>query len=340
MRRLVSNERRELTGAPAEPTSFRNQPAAQKTAAGVSGRYLQKGDVARDIPLKNTKTVATWQRWEKIALDRKFMIVISILAILSLGTAVAIVDLTHRLLAHGQKTGDTRALVEDSKPTQEATVTLKLDGSHFSGTVVRRKNNSITVSGPGGFVRTFLESELSDIKYAPSNSPLDSPGGYHKGGSPGTSDKPAAAAAPSAVDRVIEFAKGAEFPIRSVGFLDSSSISPGAIFVGVTDADIKSRDGKVLIPQGANVTFGLLDNKKIDGHISMSFELDSADFDGRHYVVLPAAGKLGPGITAAFAGAKEGSPEARERGLNVHLDDQYYMEFRAAVPVTFRLSKK
>jgi hypothetical protein len=155
-----------------------------------------------------------------------------------------------------------------------------------------------------------------------------------------TLDKRTAATAPSDADRVIEFTKGAEFPIRSVGFLDSSSIPAGAIFVGVMDADVKSQSDRVLIPEGANVTFGLLENKKVDGRILMSFELDSADFNGRHYVVSSAAGKLGPGITIAFAGAKEGSPEAKVRGLNIHLDDQYYMKFRAATPVIFRLSEK
>jgi hypothetical protein len=139
---------------------------------------------------------------------------------------------------------------------------------------------------------------------------------------------------------VIEFAKGAEFPIRSIGFLDSSRVLPGATFVGVTDADGKSPAGKVLIPEGANVTFGLLENKKVDGRISMSFELDTADFDGRHYVISSAAGKPGPNITVAFAGAEESSHDATVRGLNVHLDDQYHMDFWAAVPVTLSLSEK
>jgi hypothetical protein len=106
----------------------------------------------------------------------------------------------------------------------------------------------------------------------------------------------------------------------------------------VTDAAVKSPAGKVLIPEGANVTFGLVENKKVDGRITMSFELDSADFNGRHYVVSPAAAKPGQGVTVAFAGAREGSPEARTRGLNVHLDNEYFMGFQAAMPVTFKLS--
>jgi hypothetical protein len=337
---LVSQDRSGLTAALDEATWWQNQPAAQKTSPAVLWRNPSKSGVEQDMLAKNTKSVATWQSWEKTALDRKFMIVISILGILSLGTIIAIVGITHRILNERQKTGETSPIVEDSNPTQLATVTLKLDGSHFSGTVLRREGNSITMTGAGGVVHTFLESDLSDIKYTDPNSLNDSPRVAGKGPASRTSDKPGAASGLTAADRVIELAKGAEFPVRSVGSLDSSTALPGAIFVGVTDADVKSPAGKVLIPEGTNVTFGLVESKKVDGRISMSFELDSADFDGRHYVISSATGKLGSGVTAAFAGPKEGSPEAKARGLNVHLDNQYYMAFRAAMPVTFRLLEK
>ncbi|HVZ18841.1 MAG TPA: hypothetical protein VG897_17120 [Terriglobales bacterium] len=324
----VNEDRRGVTAA-IDESKLHNQPAAQNAGPSVLWRYPQKSGATRGIATKSTKSVATWQRWEKTALDRKFMIVIGILAMLCVGTIIAIVVITHRISSEHQKTGQTTPTVEESNPAQLATVTLKADGSHFSGTVVRRENNTITMTSSGGFVRTFLESDLSDIKYGPSSSPTAA-----------RTPAKSAATAPSAADRVIRFEKGTEFPVRSVGFLDSSSVAAGSILVGMTDADVKNPSGKVVIPAGANVTFGLLEDKKVDGRILLSFELDSADFDGRHYVITSAAGKLGPGITAAFTGAKEGSPEAQARGLNVHLDDQSYMDFRAAMPVTFTLSEK
>lgn len=339
-RRPVSNEQREVTAGLRDAPGLHNQPAVQKTGPGAAARYPQKSGAAPDTLTKTTKSVATWQRWEKTALDRKFMIVISILGIFCLGTTIAIVAITHRILAQRRNTVAASPVVEDTPSARVATVTLKRDGSRFSGTVVRRENDSITMMDPGGFVRTFLESDVSDIRYSARNTQPASSGVSGRKPVSGTAGKPGAATALSLADQVIEFAKGAEFPIRSVGFLDSSSVPAGAIFVGVTDADIKSTAGRILIPEGANVTFGLLDNKKIDGRISMSFQLESADFNGHHYVISPATGKPGPAITVAFTGAKEGSPEAIARGLNVHLDDQSYMEFRAAIPVAFRLSDR
>ncbi len=49
--------------------------------------------------------------------------------------------------------------------TLYATLTLRSDGSHFYGTVVRRETNSITIMGSGGDTHTFLYGELLDIKY-------------------------------------------------------------------------------------------------------------------------------------------------------------------------------
>ena len=46
-----------------------------------------------------------------------------------------------------------------------ATLTLK-DGTHFSGTVIRRESGSITLKNGAHETRTFLNSELADIKYS------------------------------------------------------------------------------------------------------------------------------------------------------------------------------
>jgi hypothetical protein len=102
------------------------------------------------IRTKSTKSVATWQRWEKSALDRKFMIVMSILGLLSLGTIIAIIGTTHKVLTDRPKPPETGSMIEGRNPAQVATATLKVDGSLFSGRVVRRENNSITMEGPGG----------------------------------------------------------------------------------------------------------------------------------------------------------------------------------------------
>ena len=52
----------------------------------------------------------------------------------------------------------------NSAPALYATLTLKSDGSHFYGTVVRRESTSITITGAAGDTHTFLYDELADIK--------------------------------------------------------------------------------------------------------------------------------------------------------------------------------
>jgi hypothetical protein len=231
----------------------------------------------------------------------------------------------------------------DSNPSLFATLTLKSDGSHYSGTVVRREPNSITLTSAGD-TRTFLYTELADIQYGAPVKPAIS--GVSSDQQSATADKPGSEATRSGAGTAnavlpaggIEFAEGTEFPIRSNGFLDSCCVPPNSVSLGVVDEDIK-RNGAVVVPRGASVTMIMTDIGIVDGRITMTFELGSADFGGRHFVIAPTKGGLEPGIRATFSGATPGSPEAKLRGTAVHLENQSYMGFKAQSPVTFRLSQ-
>lgn len=217
-------------------------------------------------------------------------------------------------------------------PPLYATLTLKLDGSHFAGTVVRRDGQTITVTNPSGDTHTFLYAELADIRYGRPESSATS--NVQGSGSPPESSARAFIAGAS----LIQFPAGTEFPVRTSGFLDSCCLPPGALSLGIMESDVEV-GGKVEIPQGTNVTIEFLEKKKEDGRISMSFQLASADFGDRHYVFASPKGGHEPGAVVTFTGAKTGSPEATGRGPDVHLEDRTYMGFKAASPILLKASQ-
>jgi hypothetical protein len=81
------------------------------------------------------------------------------------------------------------------------------------------------------------------------------------------------------------------------------------------------------------------DKKMLDGRVTIQFELGSADFYDRHYLISSASSETDPGAVVTFSGAPEGSPEAKLRGLWVHVDDHTYMAFKTATPTIFKLSQ-
>ena len=226
-----------------------------------------------------------------------------------------------------------------------ATITLKRDGTHFSGTVVRRAANSITLTDSSGESRVFLYTELSDIEYGAPEAPT-----ANTAGSAGQSAVPSAGtgrsnssgrsgtASARAANGTVQFPIGTEIPVRGRGVFDSCCMPAGSIALGVTDADVKGPDGKVAIPEGANVTIITREVKIADGYVQMQFELGSADFNDQHYVISSAKGGLEPSAVVTFLGAKYGSPEAKAKGLHIHLEDQTYMGFKAVTPTLLKPS--
>jgi hypothetical protein len=219
-----------------------------------------------------------------------------------------------------------------STPPQSATLTLKKDGSLFSGTVVRREPQSITLTTPSGETKTFLNSEITAIQVGTQGDVTNfSPAAVTR-----PSDSQARGSASPAT--VIRIPQGTEIPVRNNGVLDACCLPINSIALGVMDGDVKSADGKVLVPNGANVTIMVRDKKRVEGRVTMEFELGSADFDNQHYLVSSEKGTE-PGAVVTFVGAQEGSQEAKIRGLWVHLSDRTYMAFKAATPTVFTPSK-
>ena len=222
----------------------------------------------------------------------------------------------------------------NSAPTLYATLTLKSDGSHFYGTVVRRETNSITITGAGGDTHTFLYGELSDIKYGPADSATNAAG---QAPAPDARPSGQASTVPVSGDAVV-IPTGTEVPVRTRGFLDSCCGTIGGLSLGTTDFDVKV-GSKVVIPGGASVTMERIDHKQVDGQVSLSFELRSADFQNHHYVFESSESGTPAGLLVTFTGAKSGTPEAKVRGINVHLETQTFMGFKATAPVTLKRSE-
>jgi hypothetical protein len=225
-----------------------------------------------------------------------------------------------------------------SDPALTATLTFK-DGSRFAGSVVRREATSITLVDTTGTTRTFLYTELADIKYSTPGStsgstgaPAATPAAQIAGEAP-AGDTPAVVSAPLGE---VKFPVGTEFPVVTKGYLDSCCVPVGAFSVGTLDGDVKV-GGKVMLPRGTSVTIMLTDEQTTDGRLSMKFEIGAADFGGHQYVIASEKGGLEPGMVAVFFGEKAGTPEARKKGTAVHLDDHELMMFKAATPTLLKL---
>ncbi len=204
-------------------------------------------------------------------------------------------------------------------PAENITLTLKRDGSHFYGTVVRRDATSITVTGSSGDIHTFMLTELADQPATPRRSAADP-----------TSPTPLPAGA-----NLFDQRQGTQFAIRNNGFLDSCCVRLNDIELGILDADIKSPSGVILIPEGAHVTFAVKEQSNTGGRLSMTFELTTADSGGHHYVITPGAVMTvtGEKDTIAYTG------EAAPRGKPIHVEDNSALSFKAAAPISFKLSQ-
>ncbi len=231
-----------------------------------------------------------------------------------------------------------------SKPAESVTVTVKKDGSRFSGTVVRREANSITLTDSYGSVRTFLYTEILDIK----NGLTESPATGASGQTTTSTNIPAGASSAPATHSSGSSAKvtstgfilppGTELPVVSSGFFDSCCVERGSFAPGKLDADVQS-EGRVVIPRGANVTVMLMDVSTSEGRTTVRFELGALDFGGRHYIMRSVKGEKEPGAVATYTGAKDGSMEAKTHGLNVHVDEGSLMPFKTALPTEVSLSQ-
>jgi hypothetical protein len=217
---------------------------------------------------------------------------------------------------------------QNATAPRTAVLTFKSDGTHFTGTVVRRESKSITVAGPLGDSHTFLYSELSNIQYPNTDAALAGTGGSQSGGKTVQSSPSAAEA--------IQLPTGITIPVTNNGLIDSSFVPEGATTLAAMDADAKGPDGKVLIPAGATVTLRVREKKVVAGRVSMEFELGTVDFGNRHYMMTSAKGESEPGPILTIMGAEPRSPEAKLRGENLHLDDHSLLLFKTTAPFVLK----
>jgi hypothetical protein len=228
------------------------------------------------------------------------------------------------------------ASCRDKDASRFAVLTFKSDGSHFSGTVVRREATSITVTGAAGDAHTFLYSELANIEYgAPGNS-----AGAGVSAASGNRSRAAQSDGPAPFSgAMFQLPAGTVLQVTNVGMIDSAFVPVDALLLAAMDSDLKDAKGTVLIPAGANVTMRLTDKQEVAGQVHMRFELGTVDFGNRHYILSPAAGGSTSGAVATVTGAAAGSPEAKLRGPNVHLDDHGLLLFRTETPTVVKESE-
>jgi hypothetical protein len=122
----------------------------------------------------------------------------------------------------------------------------------------------------------------------------------------------------------------------SEGFIDSCCAPVNYTVVGRLERDIKNPAGQVVIPEGSTFVIVLAAQKKVDSRLEMTFALASAEFGGRHYRISSADGQPETGALATFTGAKAGTAEAIQRGVNIHIEDHSLMNFEAVHPITFK----
>lgn len=222
-----------------------------------------------------------------------------------------------------------------SQAPQSATITLKKDGSQFSGTIVRREAASITMTGAGGDVRTFLTSEIASISYGSPNENA-SRGSDNKSAGVTSSSSPTRTDVVVPAGGVLQFPAGTQFTLLSDGFIDSCCAPINYSVVGLLAKDVKNSKGEVVIPEGATFVVVLADEKTVNGQLSMTFALASAEFAGRQYRISSSAGQAENGALAIFTGARIGTPEAVKRGVSIHIEDRSPMEFKAVNPLIFK----
>lgn len=218
-------------------------------------------------------------------------------------------------------------------PAEVVTLTFKSDHSQFTGTVIRREAHSISVMGQGGEAHTFLYSELADIGPATSASPQG-----NATQSTSASNSVATPASPGTPGAAISLPEGSTLLVTANSFVDSTYAPTGGVGLGSLYSDVKSSDGKTLIPAGANIAFAVREKKLVSNRLQMDLEIASADFTNRHYVVSPAKNGTDPGAVASFTGAEANSKEAVARGTAVHIDSGSVITFKAVTPIVFKPS--
>jgi len=222
---------------------------------------------------------------------------------------------------------------DKAPPAQTVTLTFKSDHSQFTGTVIRREAHSITVMGQGGEAHTFLYSELTDIVPVTSATPQGavarSTSASNAVATPASSGNPGVS---------ISLPEGAVLPVVASSFVDSSYAPIGGVGLGSLESDVKSADGRILIPASANIAFAVREKKKVSNRIEMDLEIASADFGNHHYVVSSTKNGTDPGALAIFTGAETNSKEAVMRGTAIHIDSGSVIPFKAATPIVFKPS--
>ena len=190
-----------------------------------------------------------------------------------------------------------------------ATVVLR-DGTSVAGAVSASTPAEITLNLDSGGSRTISMKDVRRVDYgeaaatgpAATTAPASESTHEHHYHPPATAVQSKTRVLPS----------GSELPVRSEETIDSSRASDGQVYAAEVAADVRDRDGAVLIPRGSNAQIVIKSASgggKIRGQSDLVLDLKSVAIEGQQYrlstVDLEEKGHAGVGAnkrTGEFAG--------------------------------------
>jgi hypothetical protein len=168
-----------------------------------------------------------------------------------------------------------------------ATVVMK-DGRRISGLVTASSPSLITLTPDGGVAQTISTKDVRRVDYADvaaAAPPATAPGA------------PAPEPLPTHEDHVhampqdirsstLVVPAGADLPVRTEETIDSAVAVEGQTYAAEIAADVRDRDGAVVIPRGANARIVILSASgggKFHGAADLVMDLASVSVGGRQY---------------------------------------------------------
>jgi hypothetical protein len=173
-----------------------------------------------------------------------------------------------------------------------ATVVMR-DGRRLTGLVTASTPSEITLNVDGGAPQTISMRDVRRVDYAEPAASLP------PATAPGASPAPAPVPLPEPTHEDHRHAEpaeirsttlvvpaGAELPVRTEETIDSAVAREGQTYAAEIAADVRDRDGAVVLPRGANAKIVIRSASgggKFHGAADLVMDLDSVSVGGRQY---------------------------------------------------------
>jgi hypothetical protein len=169
-----------------------------------------------------------------------------------------------------------------------ATVVMK-DGRRISGLVTASSPSQITLTPDGGVAQTISMRDVRRVDYADvaTAPPATAPGAPAPEREPLPTHEDHVHAMPQDIRSTsLVVPAGADLPVRTEETIDSAVAVEGQTYAAEIAADVRDRDGAVVIPRGANARIVILSaagGGKFHGAADLVMDLASVSVGGRQY---------------------------------------------------------